>query len=52
MGVFISTDRLRHCGGLCRNKFWAVPMLSSEVTVQVEQHKDLKIYMALNLKYN
>lgn len=27
-------------------------MLSFEVTVQVEQHKDFKKYMALNLKYN
>lgn len=52
MGVFISTARLRHCRGLCRNKFWTVPMLSSEVRVQVEQHKDMKIYMELNLKYD
>jgi len=27
-------------------------MLSSEVTVQVEQHKDFEMCMSLNLKYN
>jgi hypothetical protein len=36
VGVIMNTAGLAHCGGLCGNKFWAVPMLNPEVTVQVE----------------
>jgi hypothetical protein len=35
-GCVYEHDRVKTLRGLCRNKFWAVPVLSSEVTVQVE----------------